>query len=304
MEDQIQLIEQYSIEDHDSAINKLFTELRKTRANSDKITDKINFFSERLLLRPYILGALGEGMDAKFDQSPLYRVDAFDCLTFVNIVLALALSSNLDSFKKHLIKISYHSSGPDYVFRNHFMSADWNKNNSNIGIIKDITEVICANDQDSIQIAEATIDRPNWFRHRKLKDIKLIKKIENKNALELLAEMHALANYVTSEQVKTPYLPIKTIVDEKGRSNQEILNQIPHGAIIEIVRPNWDLTKEIGTHLNVSHMGFAIRRDNQLFFRNASQVHRKVEDVLLVEYLYERITSPTIKGINIQQVTA
>ena len=77
--------------------------------------------------------------------------------------------------------------------------------------------------------------------------------------------------------------------------------QIPNAAIIEIVRPNWDLTKEIGTHLNVSHIGFAIWKNKTLYFRQASSIHHQVIDTPLTSYLYDALkNSETIKGINIQ----
>nr|WP_277619301.1 N-acetylmuramoyl-L-alanine amidase-like domain-containing protein [Legionella norrlandica] len=77
---------------------------------------------------------------------------------------------------------------------------------------------------------------------------------------------------------------------------------MPNGAIIEIVRPNWDLRKEIGTALNISHLGFAIWINDKLYFRQASSQYGKVIDVPLIDYLDKARSSPTIKGINIQVV--
>ncbi len=37
--------------------------------------------SEEFLGKPYILGALGEGPKARYDQFPAYRVECFDCVT-------------------------------------------------------------------------------------------------------------------------------------------------------------------------------------------------------------------------------
>jgi len=41
----------------------------------------IRVFSALFLNKPYFLGPLGEGQHGKFDQSPLYRTDKFDCQT-------------------------------------------------------------------------------------------------------------------------------------------------------------------------------------------------------------------------------
>ncbi len=79
-----------------------------------------------------------------------------------------------------------------------------------------------------------------------------------------------------------------------------LFKQIPNGAIIEIVRPNWDLTKQIGTHLNISHLGFAFWQQGNLIFRHASSEARQVTETPFIHYLKKAKKSPTIKGINIQ----
>lgn len=81
-----------------------------------------------------------------------------------------------------------------------------------------------------------------------------------------------------------------------------LFNQIPNAAIIEIIRPNWDLHKEIGTHLNVSHLGFSIRKNGTLLFRETSSTDGRAIDIPLVDYLRQTLSSPTIKGINVQVV--
>ena len=97
-----------------------------------------------------------------------------------------------------------------------------------------------------------------------------------------------------------PYIPLSVLFDNAGQANMHLFKQIPNAGIIEIVRPNWDLTKQIGTHLNVSHLGFAIWINNVIFFREASSEHHQIIDVPLIDYLRAAQKSPTIKGINIQ----
>ena len=82
-----------------------------------------------------------------------------------------------------------------------------------------------------------------------------------------------------------------------------LFKQIPDGAIIEIVRPNWDLTQTIGTHLDISHIGFVFWKHQALYFRQASSIYKKVVDVPFVDYLSQALKSSTIKGINIQMIT-
>ena len=88
--------------------------------------------------------------------------------------------------------------------------------------------------------------------------------------------------------------------DANASPKMAVFEQIPQGAIIEIVRPNWDIKEKIGTNLNVSHVGFAIWKTKQLYYRQASSIEQRVIDIPLIDYLRYRLVSASIKGINIQ----
>jgi len=109
---------------------------------------------------------------------------------------------------------------------------------------------------------------------------------------------------VKSESSELPYLPFTRLFNNK-KPNVEIFQQIPHGSVIEIVRPNWSLCDKIGTNMNVSHVGLALRLNNELIFRQASLQEKCVMDMPLIDYLRD-ICFPitTIKGINVQKVLA
>ena len=78
---------------------------------------------------------------------------------------------------------------------------------------------------------------------------------------------------------------------------------VSDACVVEIVRPDWNLKDKIGTNLNVSHVGFAIRDENgECQFRHASEINKCVVDVSLISYLQQRLHSPTVKGINLQAV--
>ncbi len=98
------------------------------------------------------------------------------------------------------------------------------------------------------------------------------------------------------------YLPISALIDSAGKPITALFRQIPHGSIVELVRPNWNLKEKIGTNMNVSHVGFAFWVDGQLIFRHATSIQKHVMDVPLADYLYERLHSPTVKGINVQRL--
>lgn len=284
----------------DSSIEKLYHRLSSMPNNS--MANRIDWISSQFLGVHYVLGSLGEGAKGRYDQFPKYRVDAFDCDTYVNTVLSLAVSNSLSSFQQCIKNIRYKNGAVSYIKRNHFQGLDWNKNNQHNGILKDITNTIKdQNNKPVAQVAAAVINKPNWYAYKTIETIRL-ENTDHINVEERLNELKTKGSKLEIVSEKVPYLPFSALFNKKNKPNMYLFSQIPDGAIIEIVRPNWDLSKKIGTALNISHLGFAIRTKGQLYFRQASSEYGKVVDVPLIKYLQKAQSSPTIKGINIQIV--
>jgi len=301
MQHPIQYIENYNTASQNKAIQSLYQTMPGLK--SMDLSSRVADLSAAFLGRPYLAAPAGEGHEGHFDQSPLYRFDVFDCVTLLNTVLALALSYDVVSFRKNLLRVGYRGAQLGYQYRHHFMSVDWNAHNTKIGVTEDITEsIIDANGKSIAMYSQAMIDRPNWFKYRGYEDIKLLKKISARKAEKLLENLQALSEHVSSESCNIPYLPLATLFDENANPKQALFDQIPQAAIIEIVRPNWNVRDRIGTNLHVSHVGFAIRQSNQLLYRQASSIEKRVMDIPLTEYLKYRLESPTIKGIHVQKL--
>lgn len=289
----------YEVDYYDAVIKALYQDVSWQHRG---MADRVKYLSGYFLGKPYLSGALGEGPQGRFDQSPLYRTEAFDCVTFVNTVLALALADSLPHFQQQLLKINYYHGTPLYQNRYHFIEVDWNIQNAQQGWVRDVTANI-ADTVGGCLTAVAHIDRPRWFRHRTLADVKLLTPISSQAAQNLLIELQLLASQMHCEENHLMYLPLSQLF-LKGQPDHRIFNQIPHGAIIEIVRPSWDLRTSIGTHLNISHMGWAVQVGKELIFREASSLERRVREVPLVGYLQHFLDSPTIKGIHVREIIA
>lgn len=283
-------------------IQNMYRSLRSMKRLS--MSERIDWFSEHFKDSRYILGSLGEGSHARYDQYPSYRIDAFDCDTYVNTVVALALANSLQGFQHCMKLLRYKNGTVCYIKRNHFTSIDWNANNQQRGILKDITTSIV--DQQNKPVAQSVttlINKPNWYAHKTLKDIRLITEsdVEQNKRLQ---ELKAQGQKLKTKSYTLAYLPLDRLFNQE-KSNDYLLSQIPNAAIIEIVRPHWDLRQQIGTFLDISHLGFAIWKDGTLYFRQASSQYGKVVDTPLAAYLIAaHKTSPTIKGINIQIVVS
>ena len=281
------------------SINKIYNNLNHKKFN---IFERITDISAKFLGKPYFLGALGEGQHGDYNQLPLYRTDVFDCETYVDTVLALAFASNIQGFKNHINQIRYRDGRVAFIYRNHFTCLDWNLNNQHEGFVKDITTTIHDKHNKSIvKFARALINKPGWYDHMSTSTIQIPNLDENAR-IKLLKSLKREGSKLPKSTSIIPYIPLTALFDKDGKENNYLFEQIPNASIIEIIRPNWDLSKEIGTNLNVSHLGFAIWENDKILFRQASSTEHKVIDVPLIDYLRNTLKSPTIKGINVQVV--
>ncbi|TVQ86515.1 MAG: DUF1460 domain-containing protein [Deltaproteobacteria bacterium] len=109
-----------------------------TRAVAGRpLAERITVISALLLDRPYALDPLGEGSEA--DPDPLARYDTFDCLTFTEEVLALALAGDPAHAGELRLAFRYEDGEPRYERRRHFMELQWIPANLEAGLLKDTT---------------------------------------------------------------------------------------------------------------------------------------------------------------------
>lgn len=114
-----------------SALNKLIK-----LNGEDGFESRVSVISKMFLDRPYAENPLGGGPES----SELFRAsfDEFDCVTYVEIVLALACSKTPARFLHDLRALRYHDGKVDWFTRNHFMTA-WLRRNVARGAIADLT---------------------------------------------------------------------------------------------------------------------------------------------------------------------
>ena len=247
--------------------------------SSAPLSGRIEAISSRFLGHPYVLGPLGEGPGA-YDKDPLYRFDVFDCTTFVETVMALSLAKDFKDFERLMNLIRYKDGVVSFVARNHFTDADWIPNNASAGFLRDITQTVAG--KNGAKVATAVIDKAAWYRKMKFDDV---------------------GQNIKPETVSIPYVALDSIFPESGGVDQDLLDRIPSGAVVNVVRPNWDLAKAIGTRMNVSHQIFMIRKNGRLLVRQATSAgQKKVVDMDVIEFLRPLLQSPTIKGINVLEV--
>ena len=95
--------------------------------------------SGRLLGAPYVLSPLGEGEGP--DPDPRFRLDAFDCVTFVETVVALGNATTVAGAARLLDDVRY-DGPPDFAHREHYVEAQWLPGNLRKGWLAEATRAV------------------------------------------------------------------------------------------------------------------------------------------------------------------
>ena len=98
---------------------------------------RIEAISSRFMGDPYRGETLGGS--ASSDESFTASLDAFDCVTYVESILALAGASDPRKFADNLRCIRYRNGIVGWVSRNHYMTA-WIRNNVRAGFVSNQTK--------------------------------------------------------------------------------------------------------------------------------------------------------------------
>lgn len=101
------------------------------------LPERMGVVSAQLLHRPYVSDPMGEGIGP--DADPLARYDAFDCQTFAEEVMALAMAGDPAHASPLRDALRYEPGPRDYVHRRHFMELQWIPGNIASGLLRDTT---------------------------------------------------------------------------------------------------------------------------------------------------------------------
>jgi hypothetical protein len=116
--------------------------------------------SAPLLAAPYLASPLGEGGGR--DPDPRFRLDAFDCMTFVETAVALGSASTLEQAALAMDDLRY-DGAPALGARNHEVLSQWIPHNLAHGWIAQATREIAG---PLARAAEKTYTPESWARVR------------------------------------------------------------------------------------------------------------------------------------------
>ena len=95
--------------------------------------NRIDVLSRQFLGHPFKTNPLIGSADTP--EVFVVSLDEFDCVTYVETILALSHASSVDGFSKWLRKIRYEDGRVEWERRNHYMTG-WIRNNSRTGTLR------------------------------------------------------------------------------------------------------------------------------------------------------------------------
>ena len=202
------------------------------------LAERMERISRPMLGMPYLVDAAGEGQLP--DPDPPARYDVYDCLTFVEEVLALALPADPRSAPMIRNQLRYTDGTPDYTNRRHFMLEQWIPENLASGWLKDITAEF-----GETHLIEKQVTPQTWASWK-----------------------HRWKFQLTDSQLPTGYYTLPVLSLDAAIAAAD---QIPPGALILTVRRSRNHIPIV-----VTHIGFVIPSDAEPRMRHATKMGRRV----------------------------
>jgi hypothetical protein len=226
--------------------------LRRTHERAPSFVEKVLAISERFLGTPYAFDPLGEGSAGGHDPDPTFSLKRVDCLTFIEQVLAMAHTSDLERAKRLLQRLRYDGGIIHFARRHHFAMSQWIPANQKLGVLQDITRELGG---ERVIEARKRIDESTWKgRWRRWRRL--------------------LGTRAPRGEFRLPVLPIDAAIP--------LAEKMPAGAILSIIRVD-----RPGVPDPVSHQGIVVLKNRRRFLRHASSGpnFRRVIDYPLRGYL-------------------
>ena len=219
---------------------------------SEPIGLRMKSVTTPLLGLPYILDGIGE-LQAP-DTDPFVRYDGFDCLTFVEEAIALALAYDQAQLADIRLHLRYHSDEYTYETRNHFMISQWIPNAIAKGYLRDITHTL-----GETHVVSKEITRQNWERWR------------GRHGFEIDPSEFPVGKY------RLGLLSLDAAL--------QAIPNLPEGALILVVRQN-----NPHNPVWISHLGFVVRHsDTDIRIRHATKLAGGVVKEHYLKWYFEHL---------------
>ena len=243
--------------------------LKFAHSEDFSFTHRLDQATQPFLGTPYQLSPLGEARGE--DPDPRFRIDAFDCTTFVETAIAISHSADWSKAADILDQIRYDDGKKHFEDRRHFITANWLPSLQEENFLTDITSEIGGPKTKNIRFK---VTKKKWKYRRIAKNLVLPKRKRPLGTHQL------------------PIIPISAF-KKKGP-------QIPSGSLVNIVRVPVNSAPLVVTHQGL----YFLDKDGVAWIRHASPVAKRVIDEPFNNMLrrYRKPRKWPIAGFNFQRI--
>jgi|GEM_PF-6395135 len=262
----------------------------------ENFADKILAYSRYFIGKPYDT-ELGTNLiiwDKNRDKNELINLESFDCISYIEMVIALAEIKEPSAvplkFKEQLAeslaKIMFHSSPISYVNRNHFMD-EWLKNNNEYFTMENVFAEL-----PYAKVKTAMINKAGLLETQIANYVK-----DNLPEAERLKFTEKYSNQIKSiKPFKSDisYISFNDFLEHEQELTKQLVDKIH---IITIIMDNPKLLELTKSEHNIAHVGFVFTKEGKLYFRHATSVEPKeIVEVPLEEYAINKKESKIFTG--------
>lgn len=239
------------------------------------LSDTIIYIARQLKGIPYVAKTL----EVNKQERLIVNLRQLDCTTFVENVLAIYLcckdkKTRFEDFCENLRHIRYDSGRVEYGSRLHYFSW-WIESNTDANIVREIT-----------------FDSAPFTKTQTL-DIHFMSK--NSHLYPMLVGKQKLIEEITAVEKRLSGTVVRYIPKDSIDNSALLRSTIHDGDILAIV------TNKAG--LDISHIGFAVWKEDGLHLLNASQIRKKVveEPQTLHDYMTKRTSQIGIRVVRVNR---
>jgi hypothetical protein len=217
------------------------------------------------------------------------RVDAFDCMSLVEMVLGI---SQLPSdWEEHALQAIFQQwmfpqgATPSPLTRHRFIDAEWAPHN--YPLIQEITAALPL----PIAYQRRTLDKASLIQ-KQLEVVVPGSRYYASFSPDIRKQIAEEASHYSAKEVSTAYVAIADVIEQYDALIAYFTHH-SHGALIAtVISDSPMLLSRIGSDYNVTHLGFLFLKDNRLILRHATSVEpHAVVDVDLHTYALKRLAS-------------
>jgi hypothetical protein len=272
-----------------------------------RVAERIERLGTALLDRPYAWNPIGEG-PGQFDPDPPFDLQRFDCMTWLETVIALARARCLDDVFDDLWTLRYGRATPSFETRTHFVSVDWLPA-AHTGALLRKPEALIER-HAPMRDVHALIDKPGWFarlgRNRMYRHL-----LQGQAPADALARLEAWGRTLSPVPTRLRVMAPDALFAWAERSHRlPAPERLPRDAVLFVLRPDAPFNRSTGGGDPVSHVGFVMPEADgrhaagppRWMLRSASQQARGVTDVPLRSALRTTPTQGAVLGVAIALV--